>query len=456
MSLRLAGTLSVLSVLLMGCGARDGGALPPNALRVEVGDVAWAAYQDGDGSWQPLPEGTATSAVSAAPLGVRAVDPAQRALLKPELARRMPRLLPSRIARQLEPLQTKEVVLSITDAQGRYGLAYICLDDDPSYGYSDLDIRLSTLTTDSDRTLRCYSGEDEPSYILSGTVEGLGAEDQGVVYSFLRDPVLVDATNQTYGFELWPDLYDVIATRYSGSDTAPNKIVVHNDVSVEANQTLDLDFESDLALTPVILQASITDVTEGLSPSGGVAIASKNFTLAGLGGVGSGTAFDYAFIPPQKLGNEADVYAYADGTNGSGAKVSLTRDLLSPADITLSLPEPLSGARVAVQGPTPYRFPTATWNAYPGEDATYGLFYFQSPLEGPFSSAFVYIDQSWLGSAATYSYAVPDLSAVAGWDSDWNLKAGVELEWSISAYAERNSTTESRDYISAEQSGTLP
>lgn len=356
----------------------------------------------------------------------------------------------------LEPLQVQEHSLTITDAQGRYGLAYVCLGDDLSDGYSDLIIRLSTLATDADRTVRCYSGDDEPLYTLSGTVAGLGPNDVGSVYAFF-DEITVDALNTAYGFELWRDVYDVIATRYSGNATAPNRIIVQNDVSLETDQTLELDFESPAAFTPETYTATLTDIPEGLSPSGSVTLASKNYTLASLGGVNEGTSFGYAFLPTERIGGEADIYAYAYGSNDTSTYVSVSRYLLSPGDVTLSLPEPLSGTNVsAVQGPTPYRYPTATWNAYPGEGVSYDLYYLQLPNSGPSPGMAVYLEQAWLGNAATHSYTLPDLSAVPGWNSAWNLKAGEAISWYVGASLERNPTAESPDYIYAEQSGTAP
>lgn len=456
MTLRVAGILFPLSLILAGCGTPDNAAQLPNTLRVELSNVAWAAYQDGDGSWRRLPEGAATSTLKASQIRTRAAEDNQSVRPRAHMSR-MRKVLPSRgAARRLEPLQVQEHALTITDAQGRYGLAYVCLDDDLSYRYSDLNIRLSTLATNSDRTVRCYSSEDEPLYTLSGTVAGLGPNDVGSVYAFF-DEITVDAFNTTYSFELWQDVYDVIATRYSGGATAPNRIIVQNDVSLETDQTLELDFESEAGFTPDTYTATLTDIPKGLSPSGSVTLASKNYTLASLGGVSEGTTFDFAFLPTERIGSEADIYTYAYGANDTGTSVSVSRYLLSPGDITLSLPEPLSGTSVsAVQGPTRYRYPTATWNAYPDEEVSYDLSYFQLPDSGPSPGMAVYLEQAWLGNATTHSYTVPDLSTVPGWNSAWNLKAGEAIYWYVGASLERNPTAESPDYIYAEQSGTAP
>lgn len=297
----------------------------------------------------------------------------------------------------LESLQEKDYTLRITNAEGRYGLAYVCLDNYEGYTYSDLTIKLSTLATDADEVARCYDYEEEPTYTLSGTVRGLG-NDYGVIdvsiNSLFGPPVIVYTGNETYSFELEQDIYDVIATRYSENATVPNRIIIQNDVTLEADKTLDLDFEDEVAFTPDTYTATITDVADGLTPSGGVAVASKNFTLASLGGVAEGTTFDYAAIPAEHLRNDAFVYAYASGSMGLDSNVSVTREPLPPADFSLSLPEPLSGTSVTVQSASTPMLPTATWDSYPGERITYDIYYSQYSDFGASPSASVYIDEA--------------------------------------------------------------
>ncbi|MBS7549800.1 hypothetical protein, partial [Dietzia massiliensis] len=87
MTLRVAGILFLLSLILAGCGTPDNAAQPPNTLRVELSDVAWAAYQDGDGSWQRLPEGTTTSTLKAFQKRTRALEDNQGMRLRAHLGR---------------------------------------------------------------------------------------------------------------------------------------------------------------------------------------------------------------------------------------------------------------------------------------------------------------------------------------------------------------------------------
>ncbi len=440
--------------LLVGCGAQEGTTPPGSVLSVEVRDVAWAAYQDGEGAWQALPEGTFAS--SAAPTGRTLLEapthfthPFSR-LTVPVHRNPVPHL------RQTGSQQTTEHNVNIGDAKGRYSLAYICLDEDLGYSSSSLSLTHSTVGADATQSLRCYNGGDEPTYTLSGTVRGLGPADLGVVYSFL-DYTVLDTTNTAYSFDLWPNVYDIVATRYSGNATAPNRIILHQDVSLAANQTQDLDFESETAFTPETGKVTMTNVPEGLTLSGGVTFASENYTLASMGGVQDETTFDYAFIPPEVSGADADLYVHAFASSSPTTSVSVSRYLFAPEDVTLSLPEPLEGVSiVATQGSTPYRYPATTWNAYEGERVRYTLYYSQSSGTGPFVGAYVRIDDAWLPDAASYRYTLPDLSTAPGWASAWNLRAGEEISWYVGASLERYPAPDVTDYLELELFGTLP
>lgn len=416
-----------LSTLLGSCGGSEVAVPTPHNLRISVSDATWVAYQDGDGTWQPLPENTVAS--------LERTDMAS-------LVRDRPHSLPKRSRWQhprrlfteprLEPFQEKTYSVAIQDADGRYGLAYVCAD--PEYGDADISIELTTVEDASETFVACYFGDDEPLNTLSGQVKGLGPADTGVVYAGF-DYLPVSSDSPSYRFELYRDLYDVIATRFAGSSSAPSSIVIERDVPVNEDKLVDLDFGSNAAFTPELRSVQINGEM-GESLRGGVTLSTDNYTFASLGQLAQGTTFDYAVIPAQKLGSSARYYLYAEaGDSLGGATVSVGRALTTPVDSSLTLPEPLASANAVVGSNTPYPRPTATWSSYPGERVSYDNFYSQLPDDGPFVSAYVYIDASWLPSADEFAYTIPDFTGVAGWQNAWGLKPEVETSWSVAVYS---------------------
>ena len=113
-------------------------------------------------------------------------------------------------------------------------------------------IDYSTLAADSSSYAGCYTGSDQPDpYAVTGRVLGLAAGD-GFVYMDY-DEAEVSAAASSYRFDVEAGVYDLIATRYAegfADALAPDKLVIQRGVSVETDQTLELDFEGAEAFTP--------------------------------------------------------------------------------------------------------------------------------------------------------------------------------------------------------------
>lgn len=418
----------LLSTLLASCGGSEVTAPTPNNLRIIVSDATWVAYQDGDGSWQPLPETTVTSLE---PMDMASLvrDMPYRSMKRSRLQHpQLPFTEP-----ELSTLQEKTYAVSIQDADGRYGIAQVCVD--PEYGYTDVYIELATVEETPENYVACYFGDDEPRNTLSGQVKGLGPIDSGVVYAGF-DYVPVSPDSPSYSFEeLYWDLYDVVATRFDGS-SAPSSIIIKRDVSVNQNQPVDFDFGGDDAFTPELRSVQINEDTLGDSLRGGVTLSTDNYTYVPLGQLVQGTSFNYAAIPAEKLGRDTSYYLYAEaGDSLDGTTVSIGRTLTTPVDSSLTLPEPLASASAVVGSNTPYLRPTATWSPYPGSKVSYTNSYYQFS-EGGSAFAFVYLREAWLPSAGEFTYTMPDFTGVAGWKNDWGLKPGTETSWDVTAYAE--------------------
>lgn len=436
-----------LSTLLGSCGSSDVAVPTLHNLRISVSDATWVAYQDGDGVWQPLPENTVAS------LG--RTDRASLVRDRPHSFLKQSRLQHPRplfTAPRLEPFEEKTYSVAIQDVDGRYGLAYVCAD--PEYGDADISVELTTVEDASENYVACYFGGDEPLNTLSGEVKGLGPADTGVVYAGF-DYLPVSFDSPSYSFELYEDLYDVIAARFDGS-SAPGSVVIKRDVPVNANKLVDFDFGGDAAFTPELRSVQINGET-GDSLRGGVTLSTDNYTIASLGQLVQGTTFDYAAIPAEKLGSGSNYYLYAEaGDRLGGATVSVGRTLTTPVDSSLTLPEPLASANAVVGNNTPYLRPTATWRSYPGEKVSYDNFYSQLSEDGSFGSVYVYINASWLPSADELTYTIPDFTGVAGWQDAWGLKPGVETSWSVAAYSGTGTYgKDGYEEVSSDVSGSL-
>lgn len=399
------------TLLLTGCGDVQG-ADGAQVLAVAGRGPGYLAYQDGTGAWQPL--GT---------------PPAEGALR-----------------------------LTLTDPQGRYGVMHLCLDE--ATGNLSVNVRYALLAEAAAVTVNCSR---EPAAAvpvsISGQIEGLGNGDYGNVY--LGDAsALVDSSVPEYRLELPAARYDLIATRYSGEQRVPSRVVFERSLEV-GGESPDVDFTGPAAFEPQTALLPLIGVRPDELLAGSVEVVTQTGTVALLGEYLGDNTLLYARIPETKLRGAvlraaAQSFSYDDRTK-AGSSRSVTRTFAGGESPLLALPLPLAEPTLSVHDTRVQDAvrPQARWRAHPAGPGSYTQFYsqLQSAQGGRKGKRNVSyrLSQSpaWL-AGRPYSYTLPDFSALPEWQEAWNLRRGEALFWELSF----SRTTETGTHF-ASRSGVL-
>ncbi len=405
------------ALLLAGCGGvqGDGDEGGAQILTLTGRDSGYLAYQDGVGVWQPL--GT---------------PPAEGALR-----------------------------LTLADPQGRYGVMNLCLDE--ATGNLNVAVRHALLREAAVVTLSCTAEPAVTRVSVLGRMEGLEDGEYGNVY--LGDAAaLVDSSAPEHRLELPAARYDLIATRYSRDQRVPSRIVFKRGVEVGGDRStglqnpFDVDFAGPDAFEPWTAVLPLLGVRPDELLSGSVEVVTQTGTVALLGEHLGGSTLLYARIPEGKLRGArlraaAQSFSYDDRTK-AGSSRSVSRTFAADEAPLLALPQPLAEPSLSVSGDAA-RF-RARWRAHPAGPGNYTQFYSQLQSvrgrqpKGKHSVSYR-LTQSpgWL-VGRPYSYAIPDFSALPGWQEVWELRRGEAVFWEVSY--ER--TTETGTHL-ASRSGVL-
>ena len=437
---RTVGLTCVLLVLLSGCGRTD--EQVASQLVLETREAAWVAYQDGEGAWQALARGETGTQASGALPGVAHVNRPTRVHAHIDQyatfgkqrveARHEGGLTPLAADLAAEDVQT----LAIEDAEGRYGVATLCVN--PERGDVEVEILYYTLREVSSLYVACSFDDDEApaDYALRGRIKGVGEEEIATVFAGTSDAT-VDGLEPAYTLELPQDSYDVVAAKYEGASAAPNSFIT-KEVTLDADKTLDLDFTGPDALVADVKTIKVDGVKRRDTLRGSVTLVTANGTLVNVGDLNRDVIGSYAAVPAAKALEDAlytvqvdDVDISEDRTVGTARTV--LRTLMRPEDLTLTLPPPFGPVEITVQAAGPYLYPAAQWQAYAGNDG-YNLFYRQrDEVE---TNYYIFQSPGWLRSDESYSYTLPDWSALADWRDAWSLRVSVETDWSVYAFDE--------------------
>lgn len=367
------------TLLLAGCGdVRGSNAL---TLTVDGRGSSYLALQDGLGPWRPLALG-----------------------------------------------DTQTVTL--TGPEGRYGLLSVCSEGET--GNLSVDVQHGVVGDVPAVSAGCTPDEPPPAapVRLTGAVAGLAAGAYGNLY--LGDAsVLVDSAAPTGRLELPAARYDLVASRYSGSARVPDRLVLEPDLDLSRSRVVNIDFGGPLAFSPKVRELELRGVRPGELLSGSVELLTAGGTSALLGEYTGGTTLPYADVPRERLRGlrlraEAQSFTYDDRTK-AGSSRSLSRTLAG--DAVLTLPAPLGVPKLELKGVGAVR-PEARWRAYRAGGGVYAQFY--SQIRGGRAVSYRLSQSSaWLAGGPLV-YALPDFSALAGWDPAWNLIPGQELFWDVS------------------------
>ncbi|GIV16090.1 MAG: hypothetical protein KatS3mg022_1525 [Armatimonadota bacterium] len=326
-----------------------------------------------------------------------------------------------------------QYALNITDNDGRYGVAIVCVNGTEV----SVSILHATRAELGEIHHECSQPLSQSLVTVSGAIGGLGMGGGATVFLGTGMGFGYPLIN-TYSLQTVPGTYDLIALRYANLETSTvDKVLIRRNVSATTDTTQDIDFNSAEAFAPEMHTVTVLGATG--RAVGSVVFRSNGKTVAGLGWR---TDTDtYPGIPTSKLvGNDFHLLSVTD-YGSQGVLRTVLRHFKVPADITVSLPDAFVSPEVTTVATAPYARFAASWSAYPDAQA-YSLSYHtptapmgrsskRSRQQSGSISWFVALSANWLG--ANSSYTLPDFSALSGWNNTWGLPAGQVIEWSVLA-----------------------
>jgi hypothetical protein len=334
-------------------------------------NLAWVAFQDGDGPWQT-------------------VDGAKG-------------------------------VYSLPVAGPRYGLAFLCDLGNLTAG----EIIQATVAELPQVATNC-DGVNPAANHLKVTIRGLEpAVEVAVSAGSAFVGYGVPTTARSFDLSVAPGTYDVVGLALlSGAQRQPVKVAFARgvDASGDAAATLDFGAEHWLVEQPLSVVGAaeppevFVSLTTGLGTTTSFqAPAGKFYSLAG-----------------RDLGPGDIQELTVSATSISGGTVSergVVLGLAEPQPLTVSLPPALSSPKVAAIGGAPYLRPRLTLGPYPG-----ATLYQLMAVAGPPSLQkqwLVILSASWQRDGQGYDF--PDFSGVRGFATKWALQPQDDAQFEVDA-----------------------
>ena len=317
-------------------------------------------------------------------------------------------------------------------------------------------------------TSQCLPGTGKT---VNGTVAGLG-QTQSALISL--GPVNTSATAASTSFQLTdvPDgALDLLATRLdinlSTLSFAADKLILRRAQNFTNNATIPvLDFGAAEAFDPVQPNLTVNNLNGEFA-----AVATMFFTGAGNStsgaplfiGLPTAAPFKYYAVPQSRLIN-GDLHLVFAGATASQTSTDNMRTagvfFKDPTDRTVTLGPALTAPTVNAAATTPYARLRATGPIQASYNKTVLVTYAQSTAS-VYRSVSITASEGYLSGMTSYDLAIPDFSAVAGWDNNWGPKAGVQTFWQVSATGftgvgfGTNAPLEGSTFTSGTRSGTF-
>lgn len=215
----------------------------------------------------------------------------------------------------------------------------------------------------------------------------------------------------------------------SGFDLSAKKAIIRRGVNYPAGSAIPtLDFGSE-GFVPVRFNLTLTNTGAGEFASA--------FTIF-LTAMASGTLFSnpldatYYFGVPESEQAEGDLhivtaFSTEDPTTPPYRTRTVARYLKVPVDLTIDMGPQISAVTVGVDATTPYVRPRVTF----ATQAEYGRFWTAGFNATSGNEANILMFEGY-APGATFDQAVPDFSAVDGWDNAWGLTQE-EIEYTVNA-----------------------
>ena len=385
-------------ILLFTAGCNDSDPVNPDpgngdnpATPTPLVDAVWIAFQDGVGPWQ-----------------------------------------------EIEIPETGIFIPSVTDSEGRYGLAYLAADA------ADQRVTMRTLlTTRAELPQIDVTALLEDDYVdFQVTLEEPQNLEDSTISIFVGDDDAATSTGFTYTrtFEVDPGTYDLFVTQTASGAAYPTNYIYRSDIDLTSVESLEetittADYADSTAFTgPYTISVLGTDgELDSSLYRAGVELVTTNLTEAELGDKSAPDAsLQYSALDIPLTGDEAylayvdieleetdDVYYdafYYEGFMDAGNKT--LSPLLDTFDVTFDLD-------------------ISTGNMLPGISEIpdigrgvvigYSLIYEGSVVDGIEYYCTSYISNGRVQDASSFS--MPDLSAEEGWSDNWSIPDDVTTEY---------------------------
>ena len=342
--------------------------------------------------------------------------------------------------------------ISLSDPRGRYGIMSVCLDEE-SGGTVTVQIKHGVIpsisggvaATTGPPLIRLGCGVLEAATEraeVRGPVRGLSDREYGSLYLGSAS-ALIDASTPVAGLELQdagvPEL-DLIATKYAPDALLPSALIVEGGLELSPDRVtpIELDFGSPDAVALEAAAVSLKGQRPGELLSASAELLTRSGTRALLGESVSNGTLGYARPPEVLLRGaalqvEAQSFSYNDRTK-AGSSRSISRIFWGGAVAPLELPPPLELKSPVLTGSADSLRPRASWTALPVE-GDYAQFYSQvrggNSVSYRFSQSRAFLERRF-PDTKIYTQALPDFSALPGWQAEWNLSRDADIFWDVS------------------------
>jgi len=376
-------------MLLTGCSDSGGGGTSGTMVTLYMygrtpytvpTSAEWAAFQDGNGAWQPI-----------------------------------------------NPTSAGVYTQTVTDPQGRFGFAFV----------SDGDLHLQHGTVTEGTTLICFldnglsfsrEGGRQPEmpelprilpgyYTIGGTIGYSGFTPGGTRATVDRQSTMSSPAG-VYSVSVKAGLHDLVISDDTGSSLTTNtwmflqrNIDVQNTMTFNPSVTADaiVNLEDGAALTVTGDTSGVRAYINYITANGTAAPLARNDDFTGS-------------VPFNSMPAEAAAGADLYEAELSGSDWEEIACFASPAAMTMSVPtddfNTFNVDSVTAEG---LRYPV-----FEGLSYANGHGYF---MYGATGNHFVdvIISAGWLAANDTTSYQVPNLSGVSGWQAEWSIPTAEEI-----------------------------
>ncbi len=328
----------------------------------------------------------------------------------------------------------------VTDAQGRYGVAFHRQEVGGIYTAEKVYVIHATLGE-----LSAMEVFPNPLYAVSGTLSNYSAgNDSAAVVMHVREaggePL---ALPYDYSLPVPAGNRDLLAFEWDWGTGSPGNFVLRRDLAISgdlANQDVDFSTGTPLAFNVHTFGGDTSG--QGLE----VYYATANGTVAALmSEVYDGiNPVEYFYVTNSELTQAGDAYSFQISEDlGASGMIRVRNQSASsdPGNVSMNLANlnPLGATTVTASETTglSYTPSPASFNGSPVFRA------FQIGLDQ--TTAFlgahwqIRISGGWLGSSTTYAH--PDLASVSGFDADWDLVPGRQTEAEVVAVTTDSATS---------------